>query len=162
AAKGLEADFVFVYGGFGPGPNDKVRSFVVDGERRRLAGRPRLQTTTDLMRADRDSEDQRLYYVALTRARKRLHLPYSRKVTEGDRWLFDSGKPEEYWKLVGPYRHVNRRLRELVSGPDPRRLRDLHEIPIDARAGDDAGAVPSAQALAGWRPDPDDVAAIEP
>ena len=26
AAKGLEADVVFVYGGFDPGPNDRVRS----------------------------------------------------------------------------------------------------------------------------------------
>ena len=47
-AKGLEADVVFVYGGFGPAPNDRVRSFVVDGQRRRVAGRPRLQATTDL------------------------------------------------------------------------------------------------------------------
>ena len=40
-AKGLEADVVFVYGGFGPAPNDRVRSYVVDGQRRRVAGRPR-------------------------------------------------------------------------------------------------------------------------
>ena len=91
-AKGLEADYVFVYGGFGPAPNDKVRTFVVDGRRRRLAGRPRLPATTDLIRIDRDGEDQRLYYVALTRARKRLYLPYSGKVPEGDASLFEAAK----------------------------------------------------------------------
>ena len=160
-AKGLEADYVFVYGGFGPAPNDRVRSYVVDGRRRRLAGRPRLQTTTDLIRLDRDGEDQRLYYVALTRARKRLYLPYSGKVPEGEASLFDPPAREEYWKLVGGYRHVNRRLRELVTEPDPRRLRDPHEVQIDARAdGGDAAAL-SPAALAAWRPEPADVAPIE-
>jgi exodeoxyribonuclease V beta subunit len=160
-AKGLEADFVFVYGGFGPAPNDRVRSYVEDGRRRRLAGRPRLQATTDLIRLDRDGEDQRLYYVALTRARKRLYLPYSGKVPEGEASLFDAAKPEEYWKLIGGYRHVNRRLRELVTEPDTRRLLDPHEIQIDARAdGGGAPAIPAA-VLADWRPQPADVAPIE-
>jgi len=161
-AKGLEADFVFVYGGFGPAPNDKVRSYVVDGRRRRLAGRPRLQAITDLVKADRDSEDQRLYYVALTRARKRLYLPYSGKVPEGDASLFDKPKPEEYWKLVGGYRHVNRRLRELMNEPDPRHLRDRHEIEIDARADDGERPGAPLAALAAWQPEPDAVAPIEP
>ena len=40
---------MFVYGGFGPAPNDRVRSYVVDGHRRRLAGRPRLQAITELI-----------------------------------------------------------------------------------------------------------------
>ena len=39
-AKGLEADTVFVYGGFGPGPSDRVRTYVEGGQRRRLAGLP--------------------------------------------------------------------------------------------------------------------------
>ena len=161
-AKGLEADVVFVYGGFGPAPNDKVRSYVVDGRRRRLAGRPRLQAITDLIKDDRDGEDQRLYYVALTRARKRLYLPYSGKVPEGDASPFDPPAREEYWKLVGGYRHVNRRLRELVNEPDTRRLLDPHEIEIDARADDGARPAPTAAAFAAWQPDPGAVAPIEP
>jgi len=160
-AKGLEADFVFVYGGFGPAPNDRVRSFVVDGRRKRVAGRPRLEATTNLIREDRDGEDQRLYYVALTRARKRLYLPYSGKVPEGDASLFDAPKAEEYWKLVGGYRHVNRRLRDLMHEPDPRRLREPHEIPIDARADGSESQTISTARLTAWRPEPGDVAPIE-
>jgi len=160
-AKGLEADFVFVYGGFGPAPNDKVRSYVVDGRRRRLAGRPRLQTTAELVKNDRDGEDQRLYYVALTRARKRLYLPYSGRVPVGDASPFDPPPKEEYWRLVGGYRHVNRRLRELMNEPDPRRLRDRHEIEIDARA-DEARPTVSTAAYAAWQPDAGAVAPIEP
>jgi exodeoxyribonuclease V beta subunit len=161
-AKGLEADVVFVYGGFGPSPNDRVRSYVIDGERRRVAGRPRQQAIADLIKLDRDSEDQRLYYVALTRARKRLYLPYSGKVPEGEASPFDAAKPEEYWKLVGGYRHVNRRLRELVTEPDTRRLLDPHEIKIDAHSGDGDGPAGATEALSAWRPDPTDVAPIEP
>jgi exodeoxyribonuclease V beta subunit len=83
-------------------------------------------------------------------------------VPEADASLFDSAKPEEYWRLVGGYRHVNRRLRELVSEPDTRRLLDPHEIPIDARAADDdGGPLAAVAALAGWRPDPADAAPVE-
>ena len=126
-AKGLEADVVFVYGGFGPGPNGRVRSYVVDGQRRRVAGRPRRQAIAELIKRDRDGEDQRLYYVALTRARKRLYLPFSGKVPEDEASLFDAAGREEFWRLAGGYRHVNRRLRELVTEPDTRRLLDPHE-----------------------------------
>ena len=67
---------------------------------------------------------------------------------------FDGAEPEEYWRLVGGYRHVNRRLRELVTEPDTRRLRDPHEIAIDARADDGAARPMPTAALAAWRPDP--------
>ena len=76
AAKGLEADVVFVYGGFGPAPTDTVRTYAIDGRRLRLAGCPRLDAIKELVKRERDGEDQRLYYVALTRARKRLFLPF--------------------------------------------------------------------------------------
>ncbi len=163
-AKGLEADVVFVYGGFGPSPNDRVRSYVVDGQRLRVAGRPRRQAIADLIKNDRDGEDQRLYYVALTRARKRLYLPFSGKVPEDETSPFDQTAREEYWRLVGGYRHVNRRLRELVTEPDTRRLLDPHEIVIDARGGDGDGDGPgnATAALAAWRPEPDDLAPVEP
>jgi exodeoxyribonuclease V beta subunit len=160
AAKGLEADFVFVYGGFAPGPNDRVRSYPVDGRRRRLAGRPRLDAIAELIKLDRDGEDQRLYYVALTRARKRLYLPFSGGVREEGASPFDPPPREDYWRLNGGYRHVNRRLRELVNEPDPRRLRDLHQILIDPHAVDGAAPVADADALAAWRPDPAEVAPI--
>ena len=162
-AKGLEADVVFVYGGFNVAGRDLVRSFVDDaGQRRRLAGPPRLPAILERIKRDRDGEDQRLYYVALTRARKRLYLPYSGEVPEGEVSPFDGPPREDTWKLTGGYRHVNRRIHELMNEPDPRRLRAPHQIQIDPRAGDDPGPAVTAAALADWRPEPAHVAPIEP
>ena len=80
---------------------------------------------------------------------------------ESEPSLFDAAKPEEYWRLVGGYRHVNRRLRELVTEPDTRRLLDPHEIAIDAHGGDGAAPPDPTATFAGWRPDPAAVAPIE-
>jgi exodeoxyribonuclease V beta subunit len=160
AAKGLEADVVFVYGGFSPGPSDRVRSYVVGEHRRRLAGQPRLAEITRLIKEDRDAEDQRLYYVALTRARKRLYLPFSGHVPEEDASPFESIR-EENWRLTGGYRHVNRRVRELISEPDTRRLLDPHEIAIDPREVADPTPSGAAEALAAWQPEAGAVAPIE-
>jgi exodeoxyribonuclease V beta subunit len=161
-AKGLEADVVFVYGGFNLVGRDVVRSFVDEGgQRRRMAGQPRLPAILDRIKRDRDSEDQRLYYVALTRARKRLYLPYSGDVPVGDPSPFDSPPQEDTWKLTGGYRHVNRRVHELMNEPDTRRLRAPHQIRIDPNAGDDVGPALATEALAAWRPAPAEVAPIE-
>jgi len=62
--------------------------------------------------------------------------------------------------LTGGYRHVNRRVHELINEPDPRRLRDAREIVIDPRTADDEAPVEWA-ALAAWRPAPGDVASID-
>ncbi len=76
-AKGLEADVVFLYGGFSPSPNKGVRQYTVGGARLATAGRPRKNALADLIKRERASEDQRLFYVALTRARRLLYLPFS-------------------------------------------------------------------------------------
>jgi exodeoxyribonuclease V beta subunit len=75
---------------------------------------------------------------------------------------FDGPPREDTWRLTGGYRHVNRRIHELMNEPDPRRLRAPHQIQIDPRAGDDAGPAVTAAALADWRPEPAHVAPIEP
>jgi exodeoxyribonuclease V beta subunit len=160
-AKGLEADIVFVYGGFNLAGRDVVRSFIDEGgQRRRLAGPPRLPAILERIKRDRDGEDQRLYYVALTRARKRLYLPYSGDVPEGDPSPFDSPPQEDTWRLNGGYRHVNRRVHELMNAPDTRRLRAPHQIKIDPNAPDDTGPALTGAVLAAWRPAPGDVAEI--
>ena len=146
---------MFVYGGF----NLAGRRRRAQLRRRRRpappAGGPAAPAGdhSSCIKRDRDGEDQRLYYVALTRARKRLYLPYSGNVPEGDASPFDSPPAGGYWKLVGGYRHVNRRLRELVNEPDTRRLLDPHEIEIDARARRRRAGPARAAALAAWRPD---------
>jgi exodeoxyribonuclease V beta subunit len=157
-AKGLEAETVFVYGGFGPGPGDKVRTYTAGGRRLRLAGRPRRATVADLIKAERDGDDRRLFYVALTRARRRLWLPYSGDVPEDDAPLFATGL-EDLWKLTGGYRLVNDRLRALVGD---RRLFEARDVPVTAAGGDGAAPTKLEAALARWRPDPADLNEPQP
>jgi exodeoxyribonuclease V beta subunit len=120
-----------------------------------------LPAVLELIKRDRDGEDQRLYYVALTRARKRLYLPYSGNVQEAEVSPFDSPPQEDTWRLTGGYRHVNRRVHELLIEPDTRRLLAPHEIRIDAQAGDDVGPAAARDALAAWQPDPAHLAPVE-
>ena len=154
AAKGLEADVVFIYGGFGPAPNDTVRTYAIDGRRQRLAGRPRLAAIKELVKRERDGDDQRLFYVALTRARKRLFLPYSGNLPDEED--VEPSTREEYWRLAGGYRHVNRRLRELLASRpagdcSPRAtFRSTCETSRRLRH--------PPPAFAAWRPDPTDAA----
>ncbi len=158
-AKGLEADYVFLYGGFGPGPRDEVLTYSVGAGRARLAGRPRRAAIVDLVKRERNGDDERLYYVALTRARRRLYLPFSGNVPESDA-SFDSVEREELWKLTGGYRHVNSRLKALVKDPAARRLFDKHDVAISALDPDPVR--PSAAAVADWRPAPAELAAVVP
>ncbi|MFP4600706.1 MAG: UvrD-helicase domain-containing protein [Persicimonas sp.] len=75
-AKGLEAEVVFVYGGFGRAPSGGLYSFHGDD------GQPVLQigsppaTDKERWAQEQFEEEQRLMYVALTRAKSRLYLPY--------------------------------------------------------------------------------------
>jgi exodeoxyribonuclease V beta subunit len=157
-AKGLEAEVVFVYGGFGPGPVDRVRAFTVDGRRVRLAGRPRRETVTSLIKAERADDDRRLFYVALTRAKRRLVLPFSGNVPEIDASPFDIDR-EETWRISGGYRLVNDRLRALVG---ERRLFGARDVAVDPAAGDDPAGSGRAAALRAWRPAPALLAPIGP
>ena len=110
-AKGLEADVVFVYGGFNlarPRPGAQLRRRR-RRQRRRLAGRPRLPAILERIKRDRDGEDQRLYYVALTRARQAA-LPALLRRRPGRRRVAVRRAPARgHWRLTGGYRHVNRR-----------------------------------------------------
>jgi exodeoxyribonuclease V beta subunit len=149
-AKGLEADVVFLYGGYSPSPSKGVRAYTAEGTRWALAGPPRRGSVVELIQRERDGEDQRLYYVALTRARRRIYLPYSGSAPDDDAPL-DASTREELWRLTGGYGHVNRRLRALVG--DDRRSPHFatRDVPIGVRAGDD-GPQPAAVGLAAWRP----------
>jgi exodeoxyribonuclease V beta subunit len=154
-AKGLEADIVFLYGGYSPSPNRGVRSYIVDGKRLALAGPPRRAAVVDLIKKERDGEDQRLYYVALTRARRSLYLSYSGSV-ESDAPL-DASIKEDLWRLNGGYSHVNRRLRALVGDDLGRRHFATRDVPIGLRVADD-GPTSGTSALADWRPEAADLA----
>ncbi|HVV50144.1 MAG TPA: UvrD-helicase domain-containing protein [Polyangia bacterium] len=156
-AKGLEAEVVFLYGGFSPSPNRGVRHYTTGGARLATAGRPRTNALADLIKGERASEDQRLFYVALTRARRRLYLPFSGE-GESDAPL-DGGTREVNWKLTGGYAHVNRRLRALRADEGQRRHFETRDVPIDPRATGDGGRPRLTLGLVGWRPEPERKAA---
>ncbi|HEY4244615.1 MAG TPA: UvrD-helicase domain-containing protein [Kofleriaceae bacterium] len=73
-AKGLEAPFVFLYGGAGPRKTRSVRTLRDAGGRLLVLGKQDEATEAALDSAA-GREDQRLAYVALTRAQVRLYLP---------------------------------------------------------------------------------------
>jgi exodeoxyribonuclease V beta subunit len=73
-AKGLEAPFVFLYGGTSGGPKGVVHT-LRDATGRALVVGKADPATQELLDAETDAEHQRLAYVALTRAQVRLYLP---------------------------------------------------------------------------------------
>jgi DNA helicase-2/ATP-dependent DNA helicase PcrA len=83
AAKGLEFDYVFVTG---------LEQDLF----------PHARRSDERMRSDEAEEERRLFYVALTRARKKVFLSYasvrtlfgSRQVSTPSEFIFDI--PEEY------------------------------------------------------------------
>jgi exodeoxyribonuclease V beta subunit len=151
-SKGLEADHVFLYGAFTPWRGSQVRLFERDGERWLFVGRPRRAYLDEAITRDAEGEDQRLLYVALTRARRRLYLPYAGAPTVEE----SSPTTEDFWRVNGAYRHVHRRLRALVQDPGK-------PVGFEARAvvcpppPDDTPARIAA-AVRAWRPAPAELA----
>jgi exodeoxyribonuclease V beta subunit len=132
-SKGLEAPLVFLASGRSSPPTDDVRIYHEGGQRLAWVGSLASDVAPTVKREEAE-EEQRLMYVALTRAMGRVYLPY----------LVDSaGKSKG---LRGPYERVNRRVAELVSAGDP--LVGLEEV---ERGVGLRGKPPSATA-AEWRP----------
>jgi exodeoxyribonuclease V beta subunit len=164
-AKGLEAEVVFLYGGFTAwsGGYRKVRAFTVDGQRVAHYGRPRRTAIDERMKAEQSQDDQRLLYVALTRARSRLYLPYFGSLPAGDEELETPPRETETWdKLKGGYRHLNRRLQLLVGDAvfnDPRREFFVSDaVPCPPEPNDETTAAAARidrdrrRAWQAWRP----------
>lgn len=76
-AKGLEAEVVFVGGGFSDpgGGSPQMQVYHQNGRRCLHLGRAAGSIASAVEKEKRE-EDQRLLYVALTRARSKLYLPY--------------------------------------------------------------------------------------
>jgi exodeoxyribonuclease V beta subunit len=104
-AKGLEAAVVFVVGGWSRNPEGTVRTVHEGGHRLAWVGPmpPDIKRRVD---QEESEEDQRLMYVALTRARGRVVLPLVAK----------DGAIE---RLSGAYVHVNRRVFDLAAAQSP-------------------------------------------
>jgi len=73
-AKGLEAPYVFVYGAASP-PRASAVHTLRDGAGRALVVGPQDEAIAKLLVVEADAENQRLAYVALTRAKVRMYLP---------------------------------------------------------------------------------------
>ena len=120
-AKGLEAAVVFLAGGFTRGGNTDPRHPQVayreeDGERVREAWLPPLPAEVEarVLREARE-EDERLLYVALTRAKGRLYLPYFGAPPAHHAGVLGAVGRQRYGPLTGPYRWLDQRLETLVT-----------------------------------------------
>jgi len=116
-AKGLEAPYVFIYGASSKSRIARVRT-LHDGQGRALAF-----GSNDAVEQEEQAENQRLAYVALTRAQLRLYLP-----------LY--AKPQ----ATSTYFHIQRCLHPFVSHEDAR----FELVPVAAAAD----PLPPADALA--------------
>ena len=102
-SKGLEADVVALFGGFfANNAPDPVRVFHLGNERRLAVGKAAQALADEEIKRERAEDDQRLLYVALTRARAKLILP-----------SVPSGALNRNRDLSGFYRPLNDRLRAL-------------------------------------------------
>ena len=146
-AKGLEADVVFIYGGFNRRTPGSLRVFHDEQDRHVVnlgSLDPQKQNSYANEMAD---EDRRVLYVALTRARGRLYLPR---------------RPASFSGVPGPYRVLSPILDKLLDDAKTSRL--FHRVPVacPGQAPVELPA-PSPAALSAWQPPelPADLAAPE-
>ena len=150
-SKGLEADHVFLYGAFTPWRGSQVRLFERDSARWLFLGRPRREALEEALDRETEADDQRLLYVALTRARRRLYLPYA-----GASTVEESAQFEDFWRVNGAYRHVHRRLRALAR--DEAAAARFEARPVDCPPAPDDTPARIAAAVRAWAPAPADLA----
>ncbi|MGH7781902.1 MAG: UvrD-helicase domain-containing protein [Candidatus Binataceae bacterium] len=136
-AKGLQARVVFLFGGFFA--NHSPRSVRIyhdaEGERQLAIGNEAQAAEKSRIKQEELEEDQRLLYVAITRARAKLYLPYC---------LEGSTKK----KISGRYKQLNDRLRAMDAAKQL--ANPLFEIVAAEMKARPAGA--SADAIAQWKP----------
>jgi exodeoxyribonuclease V beta subunit len=142
-SKGLEADIVALYGGFfANNAPDAVRVFHLANERRFAIGKPAQALADEEIKRERAEEDQRLLYVALTRARAKLILPCVPK-----------GTLNRNRDLTGFYQPLNRRLCVLDSDPRSRALFTTEiavSPPADSERDPKVEKSPDDNALCDW------------
>lgn len=137
-SKGLEAPVVCVYGGFGPARPHPVTVVhdTIKG-RRVLIGEAARDTAAEHLAREQAEEDQRLLYVALTRARTRLFLPF-----------IDSSRA-----VPGSYAPLKDRLVEMSGQGFDGALFHLEEVEPPARhTPRRTGAVVGSEPIDAWRP----------
>jgi exodeoxyribonuclease V beta subunit len=140
-AKGLEAPYVFMFGAASAAPTTKVQA-LRDAAGRTLVVSSHDEAIKQQLADETEGENQRLAYVALTRAQIRLYLPLY-----GDKAVNDTST----------YHCIQRSLRPLVQHKHPL----VEVVPVDVGTEPDAPA--PADALASFDvPAPPVVAALAP
>jgi exodeoxyribonuclease V beta subunit len=146
-AKGLEAEVVFLFGGLGKPPKRALGPRIFhapaeDGTVARVAWAATDDALDDgqaaRLRDELRQEDERLYYVAMTRAKRRLYLPYFGPPPPPQPRRADVSYDPPH--LKGPYRVLNERLRALAEAGElaraPFALETIEVLPRSrARAG---------------------------
>jgi exodeoxyribonuclease V beta subunit len=134
-SKGLEAEVVFLFGGmYSGGQSGDVAVFHEHGKRRVAVGKDARDAASASIRREEIEEDQRLMYVALTRARSKLYLPY-----------FPDKSLKR--KLTGFYKHLNERLKVLAGSE----LFEIEEV-RESQGASSLGSESLAAALRDWNP----------
>ncbi|MBA3821388.1 MAG: PD-(D/E)XK nuclease family protein, partial [Deltaproteobacteria bacterium] len=140
-AKGLEAPYVFLYGGMSGGPKGNVQT-LRDATGRLIIVGEHDDATTAQLEAATDAENQRLAYVALTRAQIRIYLP-----------LYASLKKDATYQpiqrcLAPLVERAHRGTRVLFERVDvPVDLPELADAPADALASFVAPPAPTTAPL---------------
>jgi len=140
-AKGLEAEVVFIAGGFSDirGGNHDGRVYHRSTGRCRHIGRARGEIKTAIDREERE-ENERLLYVAMTRAKSRLYIPYFGFMDKTGKDRRKSGYPS----MGNLYSILHDRLLYLLDEENPVLLNHLCMIekscPIKQEEGAPAGA----------------------
>ena len=149
-AKGLEAEVIFIGGGFTDSNSRGIKTAIYHvGDERRLHIGKAVGEIAALIKDETRQESERLLYVALTRARSRLYLPFF-----GDPNDQDDVEPREYkfTSLGGMYAKLQRQLSlladagQLQSGQSYYRVRPLCCNRDQQQQGKDDAA------LATWQP----------
>ncbi len=142
-SKGLEAGVVFLFGGlFGFAQSENAAVYHERDARRVALGLDARHLVKPQIDREKIAEDQRLTYVAITRARAKLYLP-----------LFPAGSTT---KPTGYYKHLNSRLETLAGSLARDRsvsnLFAIEQVREAAPGQSDNRDVVSA--VAAWKPPP--------
>ncbi len=144
-SKGLEADIVILFGGVFRGGKRVPLAIYHEGHVRRFAiGSDAQKEMAAAINRERDEEYQRLLYVAMTRARAKLYLPFY---------------PAESIAPTGPYKQLNERLKALVKANNGaagnQRWTELFEIADPRESNAAPAAKPETIPIEQWMPPPE-------
>lgn len=146
-AKGLEAEVVFIGGGFTDNRSSSNDTAIYHlGNERRLHVGKAIGALASLIKEETRQENERLLYVALTRARSRLYLPFFG--ASGDREKTKVERDYKFSSLGNKYAKLQRQLDLLADqgqfedSRDHFRVRPLCCSQDNRRQGQDLGTLP--------------------